>query len=179
MEHIPEKEKTTQEQFAERMKVLGLVDEVRPGLPLNEAEYTPGIGDEFATKDFIYKVTSFVSTPMFIDSFTSHEEERIPAFNHSGIFDDFDRDLYMQNRLRLNKSRSLLSAIRSMAGVREFPESFREAAQKMSNDFNTNGFKDWENEERVIFTEKLTNAVVELFNQAIDEGVVKGEKVVQ
>ena len=160
--------------FYNRLLSEGLVDEVRPGLAVKAEDYTFLKGDEFAVQNLIDMLTGYLAKPTLIDSFASHED-RIQAFNKSGVLDSpGNSKLYLSNRLRVNSLLSALSTLEVTVRIRELPESFRDFVQSEINGIDLSQYPDLDVDQKILFTQRLAAACVNVINQAVTENIIKG-----
>jgi hypothetical protein len=161
--------------FYNRLLAEGLVDEVRPGLVVKAEDYRFVQGEEFAVKNLVTILTGYLTTPTLIDSFPSHEEDRVPAFNKAGVLDsDVNKKLYLSNRLRVNKISSVLRTLGVTVRVRELPQSFRDFIESEIKDFNIEHYSTLDSNQKVLLTERLATICINVINQAVAENIVNG-----
>jgi len=168
----PDSKSAEFEAFSKRLIELGLADEVIPGDKISTTDFVAPEDGNQTVEFFVQAAVRFLSAPTIIDHFESHEQDRLPAYNASGIFHEFNTDWYMNNRLRLNKVRGLLSTLKVISTHRRLPTAFTQQAQAVLDAHSTEAYNSLGNEKRLAFTLSLADGVKTVLSAAIKSGVI-------
>jgi hypothetical protein len=175
MEKIPtiESEKVL---FTERLLELGLATDVEPGLDIDATAYEITGDDEFVLERVLDVFPRYLNTPMIIDSFVSHEEERIPAYNESGIFEEFATEEFLNSKLRLNRISGVMNVLDSLKRSRQINAELRSFVAEIHSE-TLSGYNALPDEEKISLVRRLSDVIKKVFNKAIEVGELKGQEI--
>ena len=186
-------EKNEQRRYYRRLLELGLVDEIREGLDISEIDYKLVYEKEtFLLGITLGPFTRYVASPMFIDSFATHDKnrglspedqdnndltDRINAFNKTDIHaEPSSRKFYFLNRLRLNRVASVVEIIKQLKGrsSRNLPAEFNQFISQSTLDLEISNYNNWSNEQKITFVEALTEFVKDILNKMVECKMIEG-----
>lgn len=154
----------------------GLADEVRPGLEIDQNDYTFVEGDEFAITDVLRVFSRFLALPMYIDSFPDHAT-RVATFNQVNAAGKIPKELfdcYFQNKLRTNKLYPVVSYVSILARMRGNPPEFKRFMNEECKTVSLESYSELPlaaKLEKVAEVERLANSIL---NKMVELGMVEG-----
>ncbi len=180
MEKVPESNEGLRKlsPAQERMLELGLADEIRAGREIDASLYESNFGEEMTNEGFLKSLFTFLALPIIVDSFTEHREERVPAYNESGILEEFGVGAFLDSKLRLNRLAGVRRTLSSSARLQELSPELRQCITEQIADIQLSGYNDLPDEQKIEIAEKLNRACITVVNKAIDTGEVSGPYIV-
>lgn len=181
-----ESSETKPESYQERIKKFGntllnegLAVEIRTGLDLDATNYSYIKGDEFAIDDTTGVICRFLSLPMYIDDFPSHDV-RLATFNKAStngkLPADF-RELYFHNKLRTNRLLALVSSIETLAKMRENPPELNSFIKEQVQALTLANYSELAVSDKLAVVSQVEELAVSVLNKMIEIGVVSGPQV--
>lgn len=146
------------ERYYRRMIEEGLATEVRQGVDFSRPHYVAAPSrEQFLCNLAVERFIKYLATPTIVDSFESNDERREryrQSFSASREFGD--GSLYLENRLRANKTTSIVSIIQPLESSRHLPPAFKEEMADIGAvNISADAYNGWSNAERLALTERL------------------------
>lgn len=174
------------ESYRERVKKFGnillnegLAVEVRHGLDLDASEYEYIKGDEFAINDAIGVICRFLSLPMYIDGFDSHDA-RVATFNETSkvgkLSEDF-KELYFHNKLRTNRLNPVINTIGTLSRMRGNPPELNIFLKEQIQSVSLVGYAELPVSEKLAIVSSVEQLGVAALNKMIEIGAISGPQI--
>lgn len=122
------KEQAISQLYYRRMIDEGLADEIREGVKFDGVRYVAFKSrEEFLCNIAVDRFVQYLAMPTIIDSFKSNDERREKYSQSASASREFgDGSLYLQNRLRANKTTPIVALLGQLQNSRHTPISFKE-----------------------------------------------------